>query len=57
MEVRVHLFTQSKPIVISGVRNAYQKGDCYCVMLDDRTTVHKFPLQHIFRITEIDAAN
>ncbi|MBI4134237.1 MAG: hypothetical protein HY475_02330 [Candidatus Terrybacteria bacterium] len=57
VEVRVHLFTQSKPIVISGVRNAYQKGDLYCVMLDDdRGTVHKFPLQHIFRITEIDAA-
>ncbi len=56
MEVRVHLYTQSEPIVITDARNAYQKGDLYCVMLNDGKTVHKFPLQHIYRITEASAA-
>jgi hypothetical protein len=55
MEVRVHLYTQSEPIVIANVRNTYQKGDLYCVMLNDDKTVYKFPLQHIFRITELSA--
>ncbi|MBI2064032.1 MAG: hypothetical protein HYT65_03525 [Candidatus Yanofskybacteria bacterium] len=53
MEVRVHLYTQSEPVVMTDVRNAYQKGDLYCVMLNDGKTVYKFPLQHIFRIKEI----
>jgi hypothetical protein len=53
MEVRVHLYTQSEPIVITDVRNAYQKGDLYCVMLIDCKTVYKFPLIHIFRIKEV----
>lgn len=53
MQVHVHLYSQSNPIVIEDVRNCYQKGDLYCVRLNDRKTVYKFPLQHIFRITEI----
>ena len=53
MEVRVHLYTQSEPVVMADVRNAYQKGDLYCVMLNDGKTVYKFPIQHIFRITEL----
>ena len=52
MEVRVHLYTQSEPVVITDVKNAYQKGDLYCVMLNDGLTVCKFPIQHIFRIIE-----
>ena len=55
MEVRVHLYTQSEPVVMTDVRNAYQKGDLYCVMTNDGKTVYKFPLQHIFRIKEISA--
>jgi len=51
-EVHVHLYSQSNPVVIKDVRNAYQKGDLYCVMQSDGTT-YKFPLQHIFRIKEI----
>ena len=35
MEVRVHLYTQSEPVVMTDVRNAYQKGDLYRVMLND----------------------
>ncbi len=53
VEVRVHLYTQSNPVVIKNVRNSYQKGDLYCVMLNDGKTTYKFPLQHIFRITEL----
>ena len=57
MTVEVHLYTQSEPVVILGVRNAYQKGDLYCVMQLEpspgKTIVYKFPLQHIFRVKEI----
>jgi hypothetical protein len=48
--VLVHLYTQALPIVLDYVDNAYQKGDLYCVLAAN--TVYKFPLQHIFRITE-----
>lgn len=50
MTVTVHLSTQSQPVKICEVKNTYQKGDLYCVMTD--TQVFKFPLVHIFRITE-----
>jgi len=52
MKVTVHLYTQSQPIVIENVHNCYQKGDLYCVMTASQKTVYKFPLQHIFLITE-----
>lgn len=51
MEVQVHLYTQSEPVTLTEAKNAYQKGDLYCVMLTDGT-VQKFPLQHIFRVIE-----
>ncbi len=51
MTVTIHLYTQSKPLEYEGVRNAYQKGDLYCVMLINGSVV-KIPLLHIFRITE-----
>ena len=55
MEVRVHLYTQSEPVVIKDVHNAYQKGTMYCVMLrvGDEEIVYKFPTEHIFRVKEI----
>lgn len=51
MKVKVHLYSQSQPVVIEAVRNCYQKGSFYCVMLHDRT-VRKFPVEHIFSVTE-----
>lgn len=56
-KVLVHLYTQSSPVVIEGVHNTYQKGDLYCVMLNDGKTVYKFPVQHIFRITEVSSVD
>jgi hypothetical protein len=52
MKVSIHLYTQSLPVVEDNVKNAYQKGDFYCVMIKDTKTVHKFPMQHIFRVIE-----
>ena len=52
-KVLVHLYSQSQPVEIEGVHNTYQKGDLYCVMLKDGKTVYKFPVQHVFRITEV----
>ncbi len=51
MDVQVHLYSQSQPVEIGGVRNTYTKGDLYCVM-EHGGTVTKFPLVHIFRIVE-----
>lgn len=51
MIVKIHLYTQAQPIRYEGVINTYQKGDLYVVMISPET-VYKFPLQHIFRITE-----
>lgn len=50
--VDVHLYSQSTPIRIERVRNTYTKGPLYCVMLLDSLVVYKFPVEHIFRITE-----
>lgn len=52
MKVNVHLYSQSQPVVLEEVVNAYQKGDLYCVLKSDGS-VYKFPLIHIFRIKEI----
>lgn len=49
--VTVHLYSQSKPLEYADVDNCYTKGALYCVRVN-QTTVHKFPLQHVFRITE-----
>ena len=51
MTIYVHLLSQSAPIVLEGVKNAYQKGDLYCVMLEPGE-VHKFPICHLFRVIE-----
>ena len=51
MLVKVHLLHQSKPVEIDNVRNTYQKGDFFCVMIDGES-VQKFPIQHIFRVVE-----
>ena len=55
MKVEVHLKHQSQPIVCENVRNAYQKGDLYCVMYVTGM-VDKFPIRDIFRAREYPAA-
>jgi hypothetical protein len=51
MKVAVHLYSQSSPVEHDGVLNTYQKGDLYCVLRKDMV-VHKYPIQHIFRVVE-----
>jgi hypothetical protein len=54
MIVKVHLYTQSEPVIYDNVKNAYQKGAFYCLMFEGGA-VHKFPVQHIFRVTETNS--
>ena len=51
IKVTVHLREQSQPIEYPEVVNTYQKGDLYCVYLEGEI-VHKFPLEHIWRVIE-----
>lgn len=51
MIVEVDLLSQSVPVRIEDVLNAYQKGDLYCVMQADGT-VYRFPIIHVFRVKE-----
>jgi hypothetical protein len=54
MRVIMHLMLQSEPIVHENVKNAYQKGDLYCVMFENSDLgVYKYPIANIFRILEI----
>lgn len=50
--VKVHLLPASEPVEHRDVRNAYQNGAMYCVMLED-LTVYKYPIAHIFRVVEM----
>ncbi len=54
INVKIHLYSQSDPVVVKGARNCYTKGPLYCVLMNDGT-VYKFPTEHIFRITESPA--
>lgn len=54
MKVSVHLYSQSRPVFIEGVRSTYTKDGLYCVLLNDNVTAYKFPYEHIFRIKETD---
>lgn len=49
--VFVHLLSQSEAMQITDVVNTYQKGDLFCVLTKDNT-VYKYPIMHIFCITE-----
>lgn len=51
MKVAVQLKGQSQPIEYDQVVNTYQKSDMFCVYLKSET-VHKFPMQNIWRIVE-----
>lgn len=50
MTILVHLLSQSQPIRIENVKNAYTKDGLFCVYYDD--IVDKFPLVNIFRVRE-----
>lgn len=49
--IKVHLLSQSKPIVYDTVVNSYTKDGMYCLYLSSGK-VHKFPLLSIFRVEE-----
>jgi hypothetical protein len=52
MKIKIHLKEQSKPIIRKKVRNAYQKGGFYCIMLNSGI-VYKYPLENIYEVTEL----
>ena len=54
MTVEIWLYSQSQPIVREGVRNTYVKAGFYCVMNEAKTLVEKFPIQHIFMVSEVE---
>jgi hypothetical protein len=49
--VHVHLLHQSSPIIRNNVINTYTKDGLFCLMGDDGT-VEKYPVLHLFRVTE-----
>ena len=51
MKVKLQLKSTSQPIEYNNALNTYTKDGFYCVYLEDET-VHKFPLENIFRTVE-----
>jgi hypothetical protein len=49
--VLVQMLATSQPIVYTGVKNTYTKGDLFCIHLDGDIVI-KIPLCNIFRIQE-----
>lgn len=49
--VKIHMNSQSKPIVRKGVINSYTKDGLYCVYLESGV-VKKYPMVNIFEIEE-----
>lgn len=49
--VDVHLLHQSSPVSRVNVVNTYTKDGLFCVLLQSGT-VEKYPLLHLFRVTE-----
>lgn len=50
MKVEVWLDESAQPIVFNNVKNTYTKGLLFCIY--DGTMVHKFPIDHLFRVIE-----
>lgn len=50
MKVQIHLKETSQVLEHSAL-NAYTKGELYCVYCEN-STVYKYPLSNIWRITE-----
>ena len=51
MNIKVHLFSQSKSIGYKNIKNAYTKDGMYCIYTEDNI-VYKYPMVNIFRIEE-----
>ena len=51
MRVEIYLKETSKRIEFDNVKNAYTKGDLYCVQTKD-DWVYKYPLANIFNVRE-----
>ena len=52
MKVEIYLEKTSQRIVFENVTNTYQKGDLFCVYLEEKSLVYKYPINHIFNIKE-----
>lgn len=53
MKVRVHLLSQSQPIIHKDIANTYTKDGVFCVLgRGDSPVVAKYPLCNIFRVME-----
>lgn len=52
MEIKVHLLSASKPIILENVSNTYTKDGLFCVLIKDENKVFKYPLCNIFNIEE-----
>ena len=50
MKVSIRFLLTSQPVVHEDVENTYQKGDLFCIRTG--LNVFKYPIQHIFDITE-----
>ena len=49
--VEVRMLLQSTPVVLTGVKDTYQRGRLFCVMCDDGS-IYKFPIRNIYRVKE-----
>ncbi len=52
MKIWVSLFKTSQPISHEEVTNTFQKGNFYCVYVEARNLVYKYPIGNIFRVVE-----
>jgi len=51
MRVEIYLKETSQRIEFKDVKNAYTKGDLYCVYTKD-DWVYKYPIENIFNVRE-----
>ena len=51
MNIKVHLFSQSKSIDYKNIKNAYTKDSMYCIYTEE-SIVYKYPMVNIFRVEE-----
>ena len=51
MTIKIHLLSQSHPIVMNDVVNTYTKDGMYCILTMDNL-VYKYPMTNIFRVIE-----
>lgn len=53
MEVRLFMMAASQPMVYDAL-NTYSKDGMYCILFKGKSgrTVHKYPIDHIFRVEE-----